>query len=166
MEGGEYWTHSKSWCAKLLFKNSDKVFCSSSLQSWGGDARPSPFASMLLGVRRWEYPLRGPFCSADPVVGVVVQRKGEQAERTNAAEGSKHRQRDSRLSSEGLPPHRPVTFTTSEKRTFTAQGAGTAAATGSAPLEPVAETPQGGLLSWHELTYQVKHGNQTFLVIG
>lgn len=60
-------------------------------------------ASMQLGARRWEYPLRGPFCSADPVVGVVVQRKGEQKEPRQPSEANSNR--DVRLPSAATPPH-------------------------------------------------------------
>lgn len=130
------------------------------------DARSSLLRRCSLACVGGSTPLRGPFCSADPVVGVVVQRKGDQKDPTQLSEANIDR--DIRLSSEAIPSL-TCHFYRVEKRTLAAQAAGAAAAaaaTCSALLQPVDETHQRARLSWHELTYQVKHGNQTFLVIG
>lgn len=151
------------------FSNWDKVLCSSAVRFKVQDARSSLLRRCSSACVGGSTPLRGPFCSADPVVGVVVQRKGEQKEPRQLSEANTDR--DIRLSSEAIPSL-TCHFYRVEKRTLAAQAAAgaaaaaAAAATCSALLQPVDETHQRGRLSWHELTYQVKHGNQTFLVIG
>lgn len=142
----------------MLFKNLDKVFCSSlPLVSEFRRRRASlSVASMRLGVRRWEYPPARSLLQRRSSSWSCCTAKGR-AGRKNQRSRVKQTQPETVGCRPRVSPASTCHFYRVEKRTLAAQAGGAAAAaaaaTGSALLEPVAETHQGGLLSWHELTY-------------
>lgn len=117
-------------------------------------------------------PCAGPFCSADPVVGVVHWAwEGEERSVSAAAEWA-NRGRDIRLSSETIT-HRSVTFTALSKfcllREVNSSSSSSSALVWSiraAACRKKQKTPKRGGFSWHELTYELDMETKPFLSLG
>lgn len=115
-------------------------------------------------------PCAGPFCSADPVVGVVHRAwEGEERSVSAAAEWA-NRGRDIRLSSETIT-HRSVTFTALSKFCLLREvnSSSSSALVWSIRAAACRKKTENSQTRWFQLAWanlRVRHGNQTILVIG